>query len=91
MWVGDKPFKEVFPRLYNLSARKDGVIRDMGVWSEGRWEWRVDWRTGLLEREAELVNLISSVPLVAGAVDRWVLGEGHEWDVHGEEGVQRVR
>lgn len=80
LWVGDKTLKEAFPRLYNLSTRKDGLVKDMGEWCEGRWTWKVEWRRRLLDREraleSDLFNLLAAVSLTEGTRDRWEWGNG---------------
>lgn len=43
--------KERFPRLFYLSNNREGKVRDMGCWEEGSWEWKIEWRRELLERE----------------------------------------
>lgn len=37
--MGQKSLKEFFPRLYNVSEQRNGVVEGFGVWSEGVWKW----------------------------------------------------
>lgn len=50
-WSGDVTLRELFPRLYLLITRKEGVVGDMGEWIDGKWIWKVEWRRELLDRE----------------------------------------
>lgn len=78
VWAGASMVKDLFPRLYHLSSRKDGVVREMGDWVNGRWMWKLEWRRELLEREKareeELLQFLSGFSPIAGAADRWSWG-----------------
>lgn len=77
-WAGEKALKDVFPRLFHLSINKDGVVKEMGNWIDGRWEWDVKWRKDLLERERgrelELLEYLANFSPSADATDRWCWG-----------------
>ncbi|KAI5437348.1 hypothetical protein KIW84_023455 [Lathyrus oleraceus] len=31
-WIGNTTLQNLYPRLFGISDRKDGVVKDMGVW-----------------------------------------------------------
>lgn len=70
LWVGEKPLIKLFPRLFWLSAKKDGLVRDMGRWVGDKWEWTLSWRRDLLEREqrgvADLLELLRKFRRLGG-------------------------
>ncbi|GKV27596.1 hypothetical protein SLEP1_g36755 [Rubroshorea leprosula] len=74
-WVGDKSLRDLFPRLFALSVKKEGKVSEMGTWEEGRWRWRVEWRRGTigLEKDEEelLEKVLEGVKLKEGAGDVW--------------------
>lgn len=74
LWAGDKTLKERFPRLYCLCSKKDGMVRDMGEWVEGKWSWKVDWRRDL-GRVDEFHNFLNRFSLTVGAADHWCWGD----------------
>jgi len=57
-WMGDKPLKESFPRLYSISVSKDKVVSEMGEWisNENRHylRWILSWRRELFVWEQGL-------------------------------------
>ncbi|GKV49313.1 hypothetical protein SLEP1_g56069 [Rubroshorea leprosula] len=74
-WIGVKSLRDLFPRLFALSVKKEGKVSEMGSWEEGRWHWRVEWRRGTLGREKDeeelLEKLLENVKLKEGAGDVW--------------------
>lgn len=70
--------KDIFPRLYLLSSRKNSIVKEMGEWVEGRWVRKLGWRT-LLERErtreVELIDFINNFPVLDGVDDRRLWGK----------------
>ncbi|XP_057770683.1 uncharacterized protein LOC130990469 [Salvia miltiorrhiza] len=74
-WVGQKPLKFSFPRLYQLSVNKEAAICEVGKWTDTGWCWELRWRRELFERErkgvSELVSLVSGIKLCAGNKDGW--------------------
>lgn len=55
-WLGDKTLKELFTRLFHLSTRKEGMVKQMGDWVDGKWVWRLVWRRNLFDREKAKEN-----------------------------------
>lgn len=74
-WIGQASLKSLFPRLYNLSTKKEAMIREMGCWNEERWVWDVEWHRELRKSEArgadELMAMLQSVSIREGQADRW--------------------
>lgn len=58
-WVGGEILRVTFPRLFQLSNDKSGLIKDMGSWVGERWVWSWNWRRELFERENVMVLLLS--------------------------------
>ncbi|GKV29207.1 hypothetical protein SLEP1_g38153 [Rubroshorea leprosula] len=87
-WIGVKSLRNLFPRLFALSVKKDGKVSEMGSWEEGRWWWRVEWRRGTIGREKDeeelLEKVLEGVKLKEGAGDVW------KW-VHGMDGKYEVK
>lgn len=88
-WAGDKPLKELFPRLYQLCANREGTVRNMGRWVNNRWSWEVPWRRALLDRELEwveeLYNHIHNFSVIDDTPDSWV------WGSNNSNGIFSVR
>lgn len=76
MWYGDKPLRDEFPRLYQLSSKNGGKVKDMGRWENESWLWRVEWRRELRDCEKEwerkLMDELHGFSLTAGTPDSWV-------------------
>ncbi|GLU04440.1 hypothetical protein SLE2022_215870 [Rubroshorea leprosula] len=74
-WIGVKSLRDLFPRLFALSVKKEGKVSEMGYWEEGRWRWRVEWRRGTIGREKDeeelLEKVLEGVKLKEGAGDVW--------------------
>ncbi|GKV50623.1 hypothetical protein SLEP1_g57323 [Rubroshorea leprosula] len=87
-WVGDKNLRDLFPRLFELSVKKEGKIFEMGFWEEGKWVWKVEWRRGTIGREKNeeelLEKMLEGVHLKEGVGDVW------KW-IHEMEGKYVVK
>ncbi|GKV29432.1 hypothetical protein SLEP1_g38359 [Rubroshorea leprosula] len=74
-WIGVKSLRDLFPRLFALSVKKDGKVFEMGIWEKGRWWWRMEWRRGTIGREKDeevlLEKVLEGVKLKEGAGDVW--------------------
>ncbi|GKV50169.1 hypothetical protein SLEP1_g56882 [Rubroshorea leprosula] len=74
-WVGDKTLRDLCPRLYALSVKKEGKVSEMGSWNEGRWCWHVVWRRGTIGREKDeevvLEKTLEGVQVKEGIGDVW--------------------
>lgn len=53
LWCGESALKSIFPRLYQLSSRKDSKVKEMGRWEDGTWTWDLLWRRALRDNEKE--------------------------------------
>ncbi|GKV52388.1 hypothetical protein SLEP1_g58974 [Rubroshorea leprosula] len=75
VWVGEKTLRDLCPRLFQLAIHKDGLVSEMGVWEEGSWRWRIDWRRGRRGREKDeevlLWEILGKVQLKEGVKDCW--------------------
>ncbi|GKV11786.1 hypothetical protein SLEP1_g23006 [Rubroshorea leprosula] len=87
-WMGVKSLRDLFPRLFALSVKKEGKVSEMGYWEERKWSWRLEWRRGTLGREKDeeemLEKMLEGVNLKEGAGDVW------KW-VHGLDGKYGVK
>ncbi|GKV36371.1 hypothetical protein SLEP1_g44512 [Rubroshorea leprosula] len=87
-WVGDKSLRDLCPRLYALTANKEGLVSDMGKWDGDRWQWNMAWRRGRMGREKDeevvLWGAVECVHFQKGREDVWT------W-VHDPGGKYSVR
>ncbi|KAL6508843.1 hypothetical protein OROHE_021402 [Orobanche hederae] len=78
-WCGEQPLKLRFPRLFTLSAAKEGLIGEMGRWENGGWNCDFNWRRMLNDRERGWVeNMADELlrqPLSECRTDRWLWGQ----------------
>lgn len=75
LWSGERSLKCMFPRLFQLSNKKEGRVEEMGGWVDGRWCWYFGWRRGLRTNEKEweekLVRFLQGISLMEGIDDEW--------------------
>ena len=75
-WVGEIPLKERFPRLFFVSSQKQNYITDMGIWDDGVWNWRFEWRRRLFSWEEHMVGdlllAITQHSLIERVEDDWL-------------------
>ncbi|GKU93958.1 hypothetical protein SLEP1_g7507 [Rubroshorea leprosula] len=87
-WVGDKPLRDLCPRLYALSTNREGMVSEMGDWERDRWCWSIAWRRERRSRERDeeelLMKLLGKVRIKIGGDDGW------RW-VHDSEGNYVVK
>lgn len=51
-WVGKiGNLKMKYKRLFDMFVQHHEVISEIGVWKDGRWEWKLRWRRELFEWE----------------------------------------
>ncbi|XP_057436686.1 uncharacterized protein LOC130729074 [Lotus japonicus] len=81
-WIGPGALDLRFRRLYNLSQQKREVVKNMGKWSNGVWNWEFKWRRRLRGREVqwleEMLGELRAVRLTENKRDKWV------WSHEGE-------
>ena len=67
IWIGDKPLKNMFPRIFRLSPNQLGTISAMGFWDGAEWKWTIGWKRPLrpqdTREEQELLKLLQQVSL----------------------------
>lgn len=75
-WVSDRPLRDLYPRLYHLSANREGKVREMGSMIDARWKWDVAWRRAPLEREMEGVerffSCLDNFSVKEDVMDKWM-------------------
>ncbi|XP_057419179.1 uncharacterized protein LOC130713428 [Lotus japonicus] len=74
-WSGVGILRERYFRLYNLSRLKGAFISDCGVWVQGVWNWKFEWRRPIVGREVlwlqNLISDLAGVRLVENSMDKW--------------------
>lgn len=67
--------KEIFPRLFSISKKKEYRIQNIGAYINGVWIWSLEWRRELFVWEKqlleELLSLLGSVCLSEDTLDAW--------------------
>lgn len=66
---------ELYPRLNELLALKNGTVADFGPWEENRWRWVLQWDVVMSvedeETVASLEDLFRPISPVKDCDDRW--------------------
>jgi hypothetical protein len=74
-WVGDRPLREQFPRLFSLSSQKEALVREIWCTDGDMGRWNLTWRRECFQWELELViqlhQILATVVLNEDA-DSWV-------------------
>lgn len=75
LWSSDRSLKDMYPRLYQLSAVSESKVIEMGSWDEGAWRWKLRWRRELRDREKEgetaLIKFLQQFVLSEGTKNMW--------------------
>ncbi|GKV34650.1 hypothetical protein SLEP1_g43008 [Rubroshorea leprosula] len=75
VWIGDETLANKFPRLFLNSLGRTKSISQMGFWSNGSWNWSLEWRRPILSWEehsmAELWRMLQNIQPSKGQKDRW--------------------
>ncbi|CAM8969112.1 unnamed protein product [Rhodiola kirilowii] len=53
-WAGEKPFKDVYPKLFMLAVDGQAKVGESGLWVEGVWHWNIKFRRQLYQWEEDL-------------------------------------
>ncbi|CAM8878686.1 unnamed protein product [Rhodiola kirilowii] len=87
IWLGDRPLKVSYKKLWSLATNKKAKVKEMGIWAEGNWMWQVKFRRSLYQWEEvkkdELLRTLCHVQLKNEEEDHIV------W-THSEDGRFRV-
>jgi hypothetical protein len=84
-WVGPAPLCEIFPRLFQqVSLQPVLTIKEMGVWEDDNWLWRLTWRRYFFSWEEDLykhlLEVIGTTPIKKVA-DSWSYAFGDMYTV----------
>ncbi|GKV41384.1 hypothetical protein SLEP1_g48927 [Rubroshorea leprosula] len=75
VWIEDKTLANKFPRLFLNSLGRTKSISQMGFWSNGSWNWSLEWRRPIFSWEehsmAELWRMLQNIQPNKGQKDRW--------------------
>lgn len=74
VWIGVRPLKEVFPRLFSLSNHKDAFVGEVWGFSGVRMDWILEWRRQPFMWEVDLIeSLLGLIGRLNGLEeeDRW--------------------
>src|ERR1044072_5091176 len=55
-WIETNPLQIRFPRLFALSENKDAMVNEVGTFSNGKWDWSLQFRRRLFTWELDLHN-----------------------------------
>ncbi|KAE8661235.1 hypothetical protein F3Y22_tig00116937pilonHSYRG00269 [Hibiscus syriacus] len=89
VWLWDKPFRSIFPRLLRLASNKRAVVADVISHADLNGEnWSALFWRALLDREVvmvvELKQLISCVSICSCKIDLFMC-------IHDKDGIFRVK
>lgn len=69
-WFGNLPLKEVFPRLFAISAMQNEKVSNFGKWENNVWIWDFKWRINFFVWEEELLLEFHNTFLAISLVQR---------------------
>lgn len=73
--MGDLSLKDLFPRLFYISEQRFLNIDQLGVWEQGLWVWKLEWRREFFGWErnmlGELTDLRGVICLDENRTDSW--------------------
>ncbi|GJW57915.1 hypothetical protein Tco_0104646 [Tanacetum coccineum] len=68
-WVDNWRLCDRFPRLFHLDMRKEGCVRDKGLWVNDGWWWKLEWVRsirGRVNREfEELLDVVQNIVVLS--------------------------
>ena len=56
MWCRDRPLKEVFPDLYNISRTRDASVSKVLCYANGRIFWDLQFRRFVNDQESQSLD-----------------------------------
>jgi hypothetical protein len=73
-WLVDCPLKEIYSRLFSVSAQRCEFVSNMGFWKDNLWHWNLLWRRQLFQWEVDqlhdLIKLLEAVILTVNTDDK---------------------
>ncbi|WJX66076.1 hypothetical protein P8452_50669 [Trifolium repens] len=79
-WTGTQTLRQRFPRLFGISTQKSEVIRNLGIFVDGSWQWNLDWRrTRFQWEEEQFLEFMEAISQFSptSTPDRWLwMGDG---------------
>ncbi|GKV44750.1 hypothetical protein SLEP1_g51909 [Rubroshorea leprosula] len=83
VWIGDESLANKFPRLFLNSLGRTKSISQMGFWSNGSWNWSLEWRRPNFSWEehsmAKLWRMLQTIQPIKGQKDRWEWRHDQVW------------
>lgn len=86
-WLHGEKLRDKYPRLFDLSSNKKGLLMAMEKWTEGIWNWELGWRRNLRDPELSVLNsLLTSIHTFTPRVYE---NDGWTWS-RSEDGIYSV-
>jgi hypothetical protein len=60
-WIGSNALRSIFPKLYQISTFRNGLVNEMGQWVNDQWRWNLVWRRKLLSYEEQQYHHLLSM------------------------------
>ncbi|GLT88308.1 hypothetical protein SLE2022_063410 [Rubroshorea leprosula] len=74
-WVGGSALSNKYPRLFLLSTGENHNVKDMGNWTNGRWQWKLVWKRQLRlweeDLETDLTEMLRTTHPIQDKEDNW--------------------
>lgn len=61
VWIGSNALRSIFPKLYQISTFRNGLVNEMGQWVNDQWRWNLVWRRKLLSYEEQQYHHLLSM------------------------------
>jgi hypothetical protein len=76
VWIGSNALRSIFPRLYQNSTFRNGLVNEMGQWVNDQWRWNLVWRRNLLSYEEQqyhhLLSMLAPTKIQQGRDDKLI-------------------
>ena len=88
------PLREKYPRLYNISSKKQTTISCMGTNNSTGWEWNLTWRRDLFESELLLADTfigdLAQQQVQPHREDKWIWKHDHSGHYSSKSGYDLI-